>query len=332
MDLINRYIYAVTKRLPEKQREDIEKELRTLIDDMLEQSEDSGAYEMKVQKVLLDLGDPEIMANNYRSIKRYLIGPENFDNYVLILKIVLGAVLLGLSVAAAVNAVFSVSFDPVGIFSNYFGILFSGLLQAFAWVTIIFAVAEYKGIDLKDKKRKEEPWSIAELPQVPVKEAAISPWESIVSILFSALFMTILYFAPQLFAVYIRNSADAMIVIPIFNFPVIFAYRALFFVIFTLSVLKEVLKLISRRWTLKLSVVFSVLSIATTALMVVIFINPAIWNPDFAGLVMKSTNLSIDFGSVWVKLTGAFIIIMIAACILDVSKAMYKGVKYNIAK
>lgn len=37
MELIDRYIYAVTKKLPQKQREDIEKELRTLIDDMLEE-------------------------------------------------------------------------------------------------------------------------------------------------------------------------------------------------------------------------------------------------------------------------------------------------------
>lgn len=34
-DLIERYIYAVTKRLPQKVQKDISDELRTLIDDML---------------------------------------------------------------------------------------------------------------------------------------------------------------------------------------------------------------------------------------------------------------------------------------------------------
>lgn len=36
MDLINRYIYAVTQKLPESQRADIEKELQGLVEDMLE--------------------------------------------------------------------------------------------------------------------------------------------------------------------------------------------------------------------------------------------------------------------------------------------------------
>ena len=40
MDLINRYIYAVTQKSPESQRADIEKELHGLIEDMLE---DRGA-------------------------------------------------------------------------------------------------------------------------------------------------------------------------------------------------------------------------------------------------------------------------------------------------
>ena len=35
MEMVERYIYAVTKKLPEKQRSDIEQELRSLIEDML---------------------------------------------------------------------------------------------------------------------------------------------------------------------------------------------------------------------------------------------------------------------------------------------------------
>ena len=34
-DLIERYVYAATKRLPSKNREDVSMELRGLIDDML---------------------------------------------------------------------------------------------------------------------------------------------------------------------------------------------------------------------------------------------------------------------------------------------------------
>lgn len=332
MDLINRYVYAVTKRLPEKQREDIEKELRTLIDDMLEQYKGSEAYELKVQKVLLDLGAPEIMANNYRSTKSYLIGPQNFDNYILILKIVMGAVFLGISISVAVGIIFAGQFDIVDIFADYLGALTSALLQGFAWVTIIFAVAEYKGVDMKGSNHKGEQWSIAELPLIPEKKAAISPWESIVSILFSAIFMTIFYFAPQLFAAYIANDINGITIIPIFNLDILNTYRTLFVVIFIFSVLKEALKLIAGRWNLKLSIAVTVLSIATTVLMVIIFTNSAIWNPSFSAEIMRHFNLSMDFNNVWIQLTRGFIFIMAAVCIIDVATALYKGAKYNISK
>lgn len=329
MELINRYVYAVTRSLPEKQRDDIEKELRTLIEDMLEQYGGPEAYEVKVQKVLLDLGDPEIMANNYRSTKRYLIGPQNFDNYILILKIVLGAVFLGLSVASAVSGVFAQDIDMVSLFTNYFGTLLSGLIEAFAWVTIIFAIAEYRGVELKTAKLKDEPWSISDLPAVPDKDASISPWPSLVAIVFSAIFMSILYFKPQLFAAYLSNGSGTT-VIPVFSISVITAFKALIAIVFGLSVLKEVLKVVYGRWTMRLAVGYTALSVASTILMAVILLNPAIWNPNFTAEVMKYNNTGVDLGSAGHMLANGLILIMIAACILDVSKALYKGMKYNL--
>ncbi|MDF2520894.1 MAG: hypothetical protein K0R84_1522, partial [Clostridia bacterium] len=174
MDMINRYIYAVTKRLPEKQRDDIEKELRTLIDDMLEKYDGEEAYETKVQKVLLDLGDPEILANNYRAAKRYLIGPQNFDNYMLILKIVMGAVFLGISISSAITGILAAEKNLIDIVASYIGILFSALLQAFAWVTIAFAIAEHNGVKVNDHVQMKDTWNPAQLPPVPDKKAAIS--------------------------------------------------------------------------------------------------------------------------------------------------------------
>jgi hypothetical protein len=103
MDLIDRYVYAVTKNLPPKQRTDIEKELRTLIDDMVEECGEPGTYEGKVKNVLTGLGSPEKLADNYRDSKRYLIGPNYIDQYFMILKIVFAAVLIGVTVANAVE-------------------------------------------------------------------------------------------------------------------------------------------------------------------------------------------------------------------------------------
>ena len=65
-ELIRRYVYAVTKRLPRKSREDVAKELNTLIADMLE--ERCGQVlptEKDVRVVLTELGTPAELYDQY---------------------------------------------------------------------------------------------------------------------------------------------------------------------------------------------------------------------------------------------------------------------------
>ena len=79
-ELIRRYIYAVTKRLPRKSREDVAKELNTLIADMLE--ERCGQVlptEKDVRVVLTELGTPAELYDQYSGEgKKCLIGPPYY--------------------------------------------------------------------------------------------------------------------------------------------------------------------------------------------------------------------------------------------------------------
>jgi hypothetical protein len=86
MNLIERYLYAIKKYLPEEIREDAGKELRANIEDMLpvDYTDDD------VYQVLMNLGSPRKLANEYNSQKRYLIGPGYYDNYISVLKKVIG--------------------------------------------------------------------------------------------------------------------------------------------------------------------------------------------------------------------------------------------------
>ena len=63
-DIIDRYIYDVVRRLPPNQRQDIERELRSLIEDMLE----SGPENRNVEDVLKELGNPLDLARQYLSL------------------------------------------------------------------------------------------------------------------------------------------------------------------------------------------------------------------------------------------------------------------------
>lgn len=328
MDLQDRYVYAVTRRLPQRQREDIDKELRTLIDDMLEQYKGNESQEIKLQKVLLDLGDPEVLADNYRDTKHYLIGPQNYDNYVRILKIVFGAVFLGISIATVVGNISSARQADIGIFTGYLATLFSALLQAFAWVTAGFAIAERRGI-VMDKLDEKDSWNISQLPEVPPKKAVIHPSEPIASILFTTLFMSILYFSPQIFAAYVPNPSGGTIVIPVFDINVVHGYKLLFAGIFLFMIFKEALKLIYGRWTLKVAAASTALSLVSTILTVIVFSNHAIWNPEFEASITKYAGLGVEFGHFWSVLTGWFVVIIIAAFILEAATAIYKGMRYR---
>lgn len=61
MEQIDRYIYAVTKRLPHSQRDDIAEELHGLIEDMLaEYAQSSEITDNDVEEVLMKLGNPKL--------------------------------------------------------------------------------------------------------------------------------------------------------------------------------------------------------------------------------------------------------------------------------
>lgn len=219
-NLIDRYVYAVIKELPSKQRGDIEKELRSLIGDMVEEYQGEVSYEKKVEKVLLDLGDPKVLADNYRGSKKYLIGPESYDTYIFVLKAVALALFLAITIANVIGGVFLPTQNPIeGFiegFGEYFSSLFSALAQGFVWVTLIFAIAERRGVKLRDKSEDSE-WSLSKLSEIPQKESLISRWESVFSIIFLTVFVCVVWFSPQLLGAYTFKEGVEDSLIPMFN-------------------------------------------------------------------------------------------------------------------
>lgn len=118
-DLKERYIYAVTKKLPSKIRKDVSIELETLIDDMLmERCGDVTPTEKDLRVVLTELGTPRELYEKYTEEgKDCLIGFPYYSDYKFIMKIVLLSVVIGMSIAAIISTVI----DPSPVW--YEGIL-----------------------------------------------------------------------------------------------------------------------------------------------------------------------------------------------------------------
>lgn len=82
--IIERYIYAVTKRLPERMRDEVKEELNANIHDMLPKN----PTDQDIDELLHKLGHPRELARNYHGEDRYVISPLFYDDYIQVLKIV----------------------------------------------------------------------------------------------------------------------------------------------------------------------------------------------------------------------------------------------------
>ncbi len=335
MDLINRYVYAVTRSFSEKQRADIEKELRANIEDMIEQNEEPEAYEEKVKKVLLELGDPEALADEYRGSKRYLIGPQFYQVYLLLLKIVIGAVFGGISIALFIESLSGANNNISNIVINYFSSLISGISQAFAWTTIAVMIAERYSIMRNNGQISKGNWDLTQLPLVPDKKAAIKLSETVISIIFTTIFYTvfiaIVYTAPSLIAAYVPTGNE-VITIPVFNSEVLQGYKIIFGIIFVLSIFKELLKLYYKKWVIELSVIIAILTVISTVLTLVVFFNNSIWNTNFASELSMHLNLTFDFESLWERIKNWFIAVIVLSGSIEITVILFRGIRYDTKK
>jgi len=329
MELVNRYIYAVTKTFSGKQRIEIEKELKANIEEMIEQNKSSDTNEEKGKKVLIELGNPEILADNYRGTKRYIIGPKYYELYKFVVKIVIAAVIGGISVALLIDSIFSSNITIVDKASNYLSALFSGALQAFAWTTLVFMIIERKNVDLAEFDSEENEWNITKLPQLPDKKTEIPLSDPIASIIVTTIFFTIffglLYNAPENIALYFNGGKD-LIAIPIFNIEVLQGYRFLIVGIFIISILTEVLKIYYRRWTLKRSIIHSILIILTTTLVLIVITDINLWNPNLITDLFKYVKLDYNFPSILQNIRNWIVVSIIGFNLLEIVVVMTKGI------
>lgn len=110
-DLIDRYVHAVTHTLRSAERDDVARELRTLIEDMLAERADAAAPdEATVIEVLRHLGPPDEVAERYGQPRPYLVGPAYYPVFKLVTTIVLAV----LGIVYLVGVVASLAFWEEG--------------------------------------------------------------------------------------------------------------------------------------------------------------------------------------------------------------------------
>ena len=174
-NLIEPYVSEVGRRLPRKTRADIEAEIRSILQDMLdERSQKTGKpvdEEMTIE-ILKEYGAPEKVAATYLG-DRYLIGPRLYPIFITVFRIVL--MVLGVMAAISLGvAVYQTTLTPLNAFETILkaiGSYVATIITVLGNIVLIFAIIEWalfrtgEKLELKGlpKEKEWDPRSLTKL-------------------------------------------------------------------------------------------------------------------------------------------------------------------------
>jgi hypothetical protein len=202
MKMLDSYLNEIGKRLPRRSRSDLLAEIRSTLEDMLEdRASQAGqpASEAMLAGLLKEYGSPEKVAASYMPA-RYLIGPRLYHYYELVMKIVLAAVSGALTLAFIIGQ-FETGWagpDFLSDLGKFLLGLLGGLVSAFGNVTLVFAILD-RTLPASEIEKQEE-WDPASLEKIPdADRAPIS--DQVFSILFIVAGLVIFNLYPQIIGI-----------------------------------------------------------------------------------------------------------------------------------
>lgn len=145
--LTDRYVTATVRSLDDEQRDEVERELRTTIEDMIDGRLEAGASSRPEaeREVLVELGDPVRLAAGYSGRPLHLIGPALYPDWRRVVTLLLSTVVPIAAVLTVVVRLFTddVAADGVGpAFASGAGTALWTALHVTFWTTLAFAVLE----------------------------------------------------------------------------------------------------------------------------------------------------------------------------------------------
>ncbi len=327
MNLIKLYIQEVTRRLPDKTRNDIALELESTIYDML--PEDYA--EEDVHRVLETLGNPAVLASKYNEKPMHLIGPKYYDAYITLLKLILPISAICSFIAIVAVKVFSPVEDGA-VLETILSLIGEGtwnviavLIHTLFWITIVFVIAErVDGIkDHSPLSSHFKPWTPKDLKHVIYvpKYKAIKSFELSCGLVWTAIWGTTYFYANHLLGIYENGENGLRMVTPAFNQEVLLSFWPLIVLLIGAEIALTIYKLVNKQWTYKLATFFTIHQIASLVILVIILTHANLFTPEFLtqmGEFFTITPTSFENNIIW----GTIAIFIVFACwgIFDVYK------------
>jgi hypothetical protein len=180
-DLLDRYLAAIARELPDRQRADITAELRDELLTKIELKEAAVGRPLdrdELEAVLLEFGNPLIVAGRYRKVQ-HLVGPEIFPLWWSAQKVTLGVVAAAYLVIVIIRAAFTGTATEA---EDAVPSVVTTLIFSFGIITLVAA-----GIERLNLQRFVYRWRPRQLPPAGTKTK--SPFERVVEIGMGVVFL-----------------------------------------------------------------------------------------------------------------------------------------------
>lgn len=306
-DLIDRYVGATLRSIPEKQRADIEAELRASIGDAVEARVEGGeAADTATTAVLTELGDPDRLAAGYSGKPSYLIGPQHFFDYKRLLTVLV--VTVAPIVMAVIASIELIGGEDIGsVIGRAISMGLTLVVHIGFWTTLAFYLVEQSGESIGSK------WSLSDLPD-RAAAGSIKLGDTIASVASVAIGIALLIVSRTNSPM---TAADGS---PIFIFDdAAWDFWIPFLIaVLVVEIIFEVVKYARRHWTWGLASVQLAVSALFTIPAVFLILTDRLFSPAFVER-LADTGVSVD----WAKQTLAVVVVVIA--LIEVVNGFYKA-------
>jgi hypothetical protein len=200
MNPIDVYISEIGRRLRAKNRRDIEAEIRSVLQDNLdERARQTGkpVDDEMVLEVLQQYGSPETVAASYQG-ERYLIGPRLYPTFEKVLFALLPVTIILALVGLGISLSFthSTARDLIALSFQTFWSMIGSVATTMGSLVLVFAILERTIPDLQFSKKEKKAWDAQCLLKISPPDQ-VKPAGLMVEIFFNGLAIVIFTFFPQ---------------------------------------------------------------------------------------------------------------------------------------
>ena len=328
MRLIDKYIAEVGKYLPRRNRADIEAEIRSTLEDMLDERKqgEGPADEAAVIQLLKDYGPPRKIAESYGA-KQYLIGPRLYPTFSLVTQIAISVLLVIMLVGLGLGLADSELSGPDFLLTVGESLLdlLSSLIAVFGNIVLVFAILE-RTLPAEEFEKEIEEWDPEKAASEPDPDR-VSFAEQIFSIVFTAAFLIVLNLYPGIIGFGFFQNDEWVFITPLLS-EAFFSYLPWINILGLLEIVLSIILLRQGFWQTWTRITRAVLELGSIALAVAMLRGPslvALSVDDFTGTPLAGSAPVFVRVAEWVPTVVLTIVIIVAS--IEVGQMVYRLIK-----